>query len=87
MQLFPTKSEFASSIQNPKGRAPRACTWVNVKGEDIRSFLNNIYPALGQAKLEFLKNHELARGYLLIFYFAFNRSQWWKTNFLLTSDP
>jgi hypothetical protein len=52
------------SIQSPKGRAPRACTWVNVKGKDIRSFLNNIYPALGQAKLEFLKNHELARGYL-----------------------
>jgi len=37
---------------------------VNVKGQDIRSFLNNIYLALGQAKLELLKNHELARGYL-----------------------
>jgi hypothetical protein len=51
-------------MQNPKGRAPRACTWVNVKGKDIRSFLIIIYPALGQAKLELLKNHELARGYL-----------------------
>jgi hypothetical protein len=39
----------------PEGRAPRACTWVNVKGKDIRSFVNNIYPALGQAKLELLK--------------------------------
>jgi hypothetical protein len=37
---------------------------VKVKGEDIRSFLNNIYPALGEAKLELLKNHELACGYL-----------------------
>ena len=37
---------------------------MNVKGQDIRSFLNNIYLALGQAKLELLKNHELARGYL-----------------------
>jgi hypothetical protein len=52
-------------MQNPKDKAPLVCTWVNVKGKDIRSFLNNIYPALGQAKLELLKNHELARGYPL----------------------
>jgi hypothetical protein len=51
-------------MQNPKGRAPRASTWVNVKGRNIRSFINNIHAALGQVKLEFLKNHELARGYL-----------------------
>jgi hypothetical protein len=37
---------------------------MNVKSKAFRSFLNNIYPALGQARLEFLKNHGLALGYL-----------------------
>ncbi len=60
-----------NSMQNPKGRAPCVCTWVNVKGKDIRSFFNNIYPALGQAKLELLKNHELARRYLFFWIPAF----------------
>jgi hypothetical protein len=53
------------SLENyskPEGGAPRACTWVNVKSKAFRSFINNIYPALGQAKLEILKNHELVRG-------------------------
>jgi hypothetical protein len=36
---------------------------VNVKDRNIRSCLNNIYPALRQAKFEFLKNHQLARGF------------------------
>jgi hypothetical protein len=34
------------------------------KGQGYSLFLNNIYPALGQAQLELLKNHEFARGYL-----------------------
>jgi len=42
----------AFSIQNLKGRAPRACTWVNVKGKAFRSFLNNIYPALRKFNIE-----------------------------------
>ena len=37
---------------------------MNVKGKYLFRFSNYIYPALGQAKLESLKNHELARGYL-----------------------
>ena len=53
------------SIQNPKGRAPRACRWVNVKGKDIRSFLNNIYPVLGQAQLELLKRPRASRDIYL----------------------
>ena len=55
--------EFKAASENPKGRGPRACTWVNVKGEYFVCF-DHIYPALGQAKLESLKHHELARGYL-----------------------
>jgi len=50
-----TKRVLSIVYAKPEGRAPRACTWVDVKGEDIRSFLNNIYPALGQAKLELLE--------------------------------
>ena len=52
------------SIENPKGRVPLARTWVNVKEKDFFCFSNYILPALDQAKLESLKNHELARGYL-----------------------
>ena len=40
------------SIGSPKGRVPRACTWVNVKGKYSFRFSNYFYPALGQAKLE-----------------------------------
>ena len=27
--------QYEYLCENPKGRAPRACTWVNVKGKDI----------------------------------------------------
>jgi hypothetical protein len=37
------------------------------KGKGYSLFLHNIYLSLGQAKLELFKNHERARGYLLIF--------------------
>jgi hypothetical protein len=47
----PSKSA-KSSIGSPKGRVPRACTWVNVKGKYSFRFSNYFYPALGQAKLE-----------------------------------
>ena len=52
------------SIENPKGRVPPARTWVNVKEKDLFCFSNYILPALDQTKLESLKNHEIARGYL-----------------------
>jgi len=45
-----TLHEFYSKL-----KAPHACTWVNVNGQDIHSFINNIYPALGRAKLELIR--------------------------------
>ena len=48
----------------PEGQSTTCLHVGECKGQGISLFFNNIYPSLGQAKLELLKNHELARGYL-----------------------
>jgi hypothetical protein len=55
------------NYSKPEGQSTTCLHVGECKGKGYSLFLNNIYPALGKAKFELLKNHERARGYLLIF--------------------
>jgi hypothetical protein len=64
---FGTSSLSTLYYSKPEGQSTTCLHVGERKGKGYSLFLNNIYPALGKAKFELLKNHERARGYLLIF--------------------
>ena len=64
---FSTWSLSHLYYSKPEGQSTTCLHVGECKGKGYSLFLNNIYPALGNAKFELLKNHERARRYLLIF--------------------